>query len=413
MATMANQCWEAELMVEEQLLRERAENVRDNSADSVRETRLTEKQEGFLLTRPETPVLVMDVDVVEKKFVELREQFPLAEIFYAVKANPAREILELLYRQGANFDVASRAELDLCLSLGVRAIQLSYGNTIKKAVEIAYAYAQGVRLFTFDSEADVEKLAEYAPGARVMCRLLTSGKNAAWPLSRKFGCDLEMAQELLLQSHALGLQPTGIAFHVGSQQMDTNQWDWPIEQTAILFRELAKAGIVLDTVNVGGGFPVRYSEEIPPLAAYAEAIGLAMRNAFGKTQPKLMLEPGRSLVAEAEVIQAEVVLVSRKSKHDEVRWVYLDAGKFGGLAETLEESIQYEIRTPCKGESEPVVIAGPTCDSADILYEKAGYRLPLDLACGDRVEILNTGAYTSTYASVGFNGFGPLRTVCL
>lgn len=143
MATMTNQSWEAELMVEEQLSRERVGNVRDNSANSSRETQLTEKQERFLLTRPETPVLVTDIDVVEKKFVELNEQFPLAEIFYAVKANPAREILALLHSRGANFDVASRAELDLCLSLGVRASQLSYGNTSKKAVDIAYAYAQG------------------------------------------------------------------------------------------------------------------------------------------------------------------------------------------------------------------------------------------------------------------------------
>ena len=110
---------------------------------------------------------------------------------------------------------------------------------------------------------------------------------------------------------------------------------------------------------------------------------------------------------------AEVVLVSRKSRSDETRWVYLDVGKFGGLAETLDESIKYRLRTTRTGAPGPVVLAGPTCDSADILYEKAGYHMPLDLECGDRIEILNTGAYTSSYASVGFNGFAPLKTVCL
>jgi ornithine decarboxylase len=138
-----------------------------------------------------------------------------------------------------------------------------------------------------------------------------------------------------------------------------------------------------------------------------------MKCAFGESQPKLMLEPGRSLVAEAGVIQSEVVLVSRKSLRDLVRWVYLDVGKFGGLAETLDESIKYRLRTARQGTPGPVVLAGPTCDSADILYEKAGYQLPVDLACGDRIQILNTGAYTSSYASVGFNGFPPLRTFCV
>ena len=118
-------------------------------------------------------------------------------------------------------------------------------------------------------------------------------------------------------------------------------------------------------------------------------------------------------MAEAGVIQSEVVLVSRKSRKDETRWVYLDVGKFGGLAETLNESIKYPLRTSRMGAPGPVVLAGPTCDSADILYEKTPYRLPLDLDAGDRVEILLTGAYTSSYASVGFNGFSPLRTHCL
>jgi ornithine decarboxylase len=126
-----------------------------------------------------------------------------------------------------------------------------------------------------------------------------------------------------------------------------------------------------------------------------------------------MIEPGRSLVAEAGLIQTEVVLVSRKSRFDDTRWVYLDVGKFNGLAETLNESIKYRLRTSRTGTPGPVVLAGPTCDSADILYEKSGYHLPLDLQCGDRLEILNAGAYSGSYSSVGFNGFPPLRTICL
>jgi ornithine decarboxylase len=375
--------------------------------------RLTEKLERFLLTRPASPFLAVDLDVIAAKYRELGRHFPTASIYYAVKANPATEIVELLAAMGSSFDIASPSELDLCLELGVHPARVSYGNTIKKAADIEYAFRRGVRRFAFDSEAELRKIGQYARGALVICRIQTSGENAGWPLSKKFGCDLEMAAELLLMTKNLGLKAIGISFHVGSQQTDPTQWRKPLRETAELFRKLARHGIVLDTVNIGGGLPVPYDGRVPPVRQFANAIGRAMDDAFGASTPKLMLEPGRSLVAEAGVIQSEVVLVSRKSHSEQTRWVYLDVGKFGGLAETLDESIKYRFRTTRNGAPGPVVLAGPTCDSADILYEKAGYHMPLDLQCGDRVEILNTGAYTSSYASVGFNGFAPLRTVCL
>jgi ornithine decarboxylase len=383
------------------------------SRSTRQRTRLTEKLERFLLSRPETPFLAIDLDVVKAKYTELQKYFPAASVFYAVKANPEQQIVALLSALGSSFDIASRFELDLCLSLGVPPHRLSFGNTIKKPADIAYAFRRGVRRFTFDSEAELLKLAEYAPGASILCRLQTSGENAGWPLSRKFGCDLEMAGELLSMSASLRLRASGVAFHVGSQQIDPTQWRRPMQETAALFRQLSRRGVQLDTVNIGGGFPVPYEGQVPPVARYARAIEGAMHEAFGSSPLRLMLEPGRSLVGEAGVIQSEVVLVSRKSQHDLVRWVYLDVGKFGGLAETLDESIKYRLRTPRSGETGPVILAGPTCDSADILYEKTSYALPLALECGDRIEILNTGAYTSSYASVGFNGFPPLCTYCM
>ena len=375
--------------------------------------RLSGKLERFLLSRPETPVLAVDLDVIAAKCQELRGCFPAAAVYYAVKANPAPEVVALLGSLGSSFDVASGSELEMCLALGIPPSRVSYGNTVKKSSDIRYAFSRGVRRFAFDSEAELRKLAAHAPGAEVMCRLLTSGENAGWPLSRKFGCDVEMAAELLFLARDLGLRPVAISFHVGSQQTDPTQWEKPLREAAELFRRLSREGVALDTVNIGGGFPVPYERSVPPVACFAEAIGCALDAAFGASRPQLMLEPGRSLVAEAGVIQAEVVLVSRKSRSDERRWVYLDVGKFSGLAETLNESIKYPLRTSRGGASGPVILAGPTCDSADILYEKTGYELPLDLECGDRIEILNTGAYSSSYASVNFNGFPPLRTLCL
>jgi ornithine decarboxylase len=374
---------------------------------------LAEKVKEFLAVQSGTPFLAMDLDVVATKYRELLQNFPCAGIYYAVKANPAREVVSLLAALGASFDFASPAELDLCLSLGVTPERLSYGNTIKKAADIAYAAERGVFRFAFDSEAELRKLALHAPGALVTCRLQATCKHAAWPLAKKFGCDRDMASHLLVMSRYLGLKPVGVSFHVGSQQTDPTQWDHPIQEVAAIFRKMARHGIELDTVNAGGGFPVPYEDTVPKVQAFADAIGQSMERAFGSAQPNLMLEPGRSLVAEAGVIQSEVVLVARKSLGEATRWVYLDVGKFGGLAETLDESIKYRLLTTRTGIPGPVILAGPTCDSADILYEKTLYELPLDLECGDRITILNAGAYTSSYASVGFNGFPPLKTYCL
>ena len=365
-------------------------------------------------TQPETPCLVVDLDVVGQAYKLLRRYLPLARVFYAVKANPATEVVGLLKDLGSSFDTASRGEVDLCLDRGVAAENISFGNTIKKERDIAYAYQKGVRLFAFDSQGELEKLARSAPGARVFCRILVECTGADWPLSRKFGCAPEMAVDLLRQARDLGLDPYGISFHVGSQQTDLSQWDGAIGRAAQMFSLLAEADINLRMVNIGGGFPAKYRGDVPAVINYANAVMTAMTNHFGNNLPEMIIEPGRSIVGDAGLIQSEVVLISKKSANDPKRWVYLDIGKFSGLAETMDEAIKYKIKTPADGGPRgPTVIAGPTCDSADILYERTVYRLPLDLRIGDKVEILSTGAYTSSYSSVGFNGFAPLKTYCI
>lgn len=364
--------------------------------------------------RPDTPCLVVDTRVVEASYRRLHTALPLAEIYYAVKANPAPEVLRVLVGLGSRFDAASVYEIERCLAAGARAETVSYGNTIKKQADITRAFALGVRLYAFDSEAEITKLAAEAPGAGVFCRILVPEEGARWPMSRKFGCDVEMARDLLLSAKAMGLVPYGVSFHIGSQQTDPSCWDVAIARTAMLFTALNEAGIELKSINLGGGFPLRYRGEIPELEAYAGSIMESIVRHFGNRIPEMAVEPGRVLAGAAGVVQSEVVLISRKSRDDKCRWVYLDIGKFGGLAETEGERIQYRIRTPkdC-GKTGPVVLAGPTCDGTDILYETSGYELPLDLEIGDRIEILDAGAYTETYASVGFNGIPPLRSYYL
>jgi len=372
---------------------------------------MSKKIARFLVEqRPETPCLVVDLDVVAENYETLHRLLPWAHIYYAVKANPAPEILRLLVGMGANFDTSSIYEVEDCLRAGADPRTISFSNTIKKERDIAAAFGHGVRLFAFDSIAELEKLAKAAPGSQVYCRLRMSNEGADWPLSEKFGCEIDMARDLLIQARDMGLDPYGVAFHVGSQQRDVNKWDVAIGKTAMLFSALNEAGIELKMVNLGGGFPARYRTEAPPLDDYADAIFNALTRAFGNKVPDVMVEPGRVVAGDAGIIQAEVVLISRKSYDESRRWVYLDIGKFGGLVETIGEAIRYRMRTPRDGgPTGPVVLAGPTCDGEDVLYDKADYQLPLDLAVGDKVEILSAGAYTQTYCSIGFNGFPPLK----
>jgi ornithine decarboxylase len=358
-----------------------------------------------------TPCLVIDVDVAREQYERIADAFAGAHIHYAVKANPEPPLLRALVAAGCRFDVASRAEIDLCLAAGASPGDLSYGHPIKKAEDIAYAYARGVRLFAFDSEGELDKIVNHAPGSSVMCRVLASSKGARWPLSRKFGCVPEMAVDLMKVAALRGLDPAGIAFHVGSQQLYPERWEPSVATAASIFAALRGSGVDLRILNAGGGFPVSYRTPVEPITSYASAIRSAVMRHFGRDAPSLMIEPGRYVAAPAGVLHTQVVLVARKSYDDEPRWVYLDVGRFGGLAETEEEAIQYELRTARDGPSGPVILAGPTCDSVDILYQHAPYDLPLDLAAGEEIRILGTGAYTATYSSVGFNGLPPLRTV--
>jgi ornithine decarboxylase len=373
---------------------------------------MTARIRDFLRNRREDgPCLVVDLDLVRDNYNAFAKALPDTRVYYAVKANPAPEVLVLLARLGSCFDTASVAEIEMVLAAGATSDRISYGNTIKKERDIARAYVLGVRLYAVDCVAEVEKVARAAPGSRVFCRILSDCVGAEWPLSRKFGCEPAMAADVLEHAHRLGLEAYGVSFHVGSQQPNPHAWDRALASAAAVFRECGERGLALSMVNLGGGFPTRYLKNVPTVKTYGSAIFRALRRHFGNAIPETIIEPGRGMVGNAGVIEAEVVLVSKKSESDEVRWVYLDIGKFGGLAETMDESIRYPIRTPHDGdECGPCVLAGPTCDSADVLYEKQPYGLPVSLTIGDKVLIEGTGAYTATYSSVAFNGFAPLKT---
>src|SRR6201990_2774055 len=302
---------------------------------------MTARIRDFLRARRESgqdteACLVVDLDVVRDNYAAFAKALPDTRVFYAVKANPPPEGLSLLAALGSCFDTASVAEIEMVLAAGATPDRISFGNTIKKERDVARAHALGISLYAVDCKAEVEKIARAAPGSRVFCRILCDCVGAEWPLSRKFGCEPTMAVDVLEHAHKLGLAAHGISFHVGSQQTNQNAWDRALASAAGVFRECGDRGMNLAMVNLGGGFPTKYTKNVPTVKAYGTAIFRALRKHFGNRIPETSIEAGRGIVGNAGMIEAEVVLVSKKSVEDEVRWVYLDIGKFGGLRETME-----------------------------------------------------------------------------
>ncbi|MFE3443400.1 type III PLP-dependent enzyme [Nocardia sp. NPDC059180] len=359
---------------------------------------------------PESPYLLVDPERVRENYhaldAALTRAGKRARIRFAVKASPVAEIVRILDDEGAQFDVASVGEIEMCLGLGVEPGRLYYGNPIKKAAEIARAHALGVRRFAFDTEDDLLRIAEHAPGAEVECRFLSAAPQSQTPFGTKFGCSPVEALRLLVRARDLGLIVAGPYFHVGSQQLDPRAWRIGIEQAARIVQALSDKDIAVSSVNIGGGLPVSYVDRAPGVDEIAAvAIGAAMNLLPANTE--LVVEPGRALVATAGVVHAEVVGV--RIAPDGRRWIYLDIGRYNGMAETENEYIAYRFVTERDGDPvDEAVVAGPTCDGDDVLYQRTRVLLPTTLRAGDRVQILDTGAYTASYSSVSFNGFPPL-----
>ena len=361
-----------------------------------------------------TPHVIVDLQLIKEYYLRMKKACPYATIYFALKACPLNEIATMLYDMGSCFDIASRYELDQVLALGISPSRVFYGNPIKKEEDVAYFWQKGVTTFASDCENDVIKISRVAPGANVYFRvLLPASDSADWPLSRKFGCHSDMVLHLISLALSLGLKPVGLSFHVGSQQRDVTVWDTALGMCASIF---AKSPCPLSLIDMGGGLPARYVYETMSLENYGQIINSYIEKHFPDetSRPRFVMEPGRSLVADSGILASTVVEVANKGGDEDYRWVFLDTGKFNGMIETIDESIRYSsvcsCDLSCTHPTQPVVLAGPTCDSMDIMYEKEKYPLPVDLKAGDRIYFLAAGAYTASYASVCFNGFPPIKT---
>jgi ornithine decarboxylase len=324
-----------------------------------------------------------------------------------MKCNSSPEILRTLAGLGGSFEVASLGELKMLQYIGIDAADVLYSNPIKPPAHVAAAYAAGLWRFSFDSSGELNKLAEHAPGSAVYLRLRVDDSNAIFPLSRKFGADEAAAGDLLRLARKLGLRPYGVTFHVGSQSTSPPAWRRAVAAAGRVMAEAAADGITLSMLNVGGGFPARYVDDVPGV----EEIGAVLQPALDELLPYrpevLAAEPGRHLVAESGVLVATVL--GRETRAGE-NWIYLDVGAFNGMMETLQTGNRwnYPLWTSradhAQAEPERFTVTGPSCDSSDTMFHGVG--LPATIETGDRVYIGSAGAYTLSYAS-GFNGFPP------
>jgi ornithine decarboxylase len=344
-----------------------------------------------------TPFLFVDLDQVRANYRRLTDSLENARVFYAVKANPHPAVLRALAEEGCGFEISSEGELDLVEAVG-RPVSVVSSNPIKTERFITRAARAGAEGFAVDSAEEVAKIARAAPGAAVYIRLLVDNSGSEWPLARKYGVGPKEATDLLVQASELGLRPHGTTFHVGSQCRVSASWDDALAVTAEVWNAVGRRGIELEFLGLGGGFPIQHTRPIPSLVEIAEVVqrGVAERFPAGV---RLMLEPGRMIVGDAAVLGASVIGKARRGAE---QWVYLDVGVFNGLMESIE-GFSYEVLASVDGPAQDVVLAGPSCDSVDVISDAIA--LP-SVDVGDRVYILNAGAYTLSYAS-HFNGWPP------
>ncbi len=348
-----------------------------------------------------TPALVIDTAAIRETYFEFRREFREAKIYYALKANPHPGIVKVLQLLGCDFEISSSGELRQLLGLEIPRERIITGNPTKETAFIEQAYVSGVGLFALDSHSEIDKLHKYAPGSRVCVRLTVPNDGSEWPLSDKFGVEVDDAVELLELAGEKGLVPEGITFHVGSQCTMATTWAKAIEKSRLVWERAEARGLTLHLLNVGGGFPIEYLKPTPSVAEIASVIKQSVRSAF-PSGINLSLAPGRALVGEAGTLATTVIATATRG---DKRWLYLDIGVFNGLMEAVG-GIRYPMTTDKTGPAIPWVLSGPTCDSFDVISDAV--ELP-DLSVGDRVYIRSAGAYTTAYAS-RFDGFSIPET---
>jgi ornithine decarboxylase len=352
-----------------------------------------------------TPFFYTSKDILKHNYNTFASLFDGAEILYALKANSDPRILAYLDELGSGFEAASAFEIDMLLKVGVDPHKIVYGTSVKPASHIKLAVEYGVTRFAADSREEIEKLAEHAPGSKVFVRAIVDDEGSVFTMSERFGAPVDTVEDILLYAKDLDLKTYGISFYVGSQATNADRWAKGIRTIKPVIESLHGKGLMLETINIGGGFPVAYNNH--KSAPHLKEIVSQVNNALHELPyiPKILMEPGRGIVASSTVLVTEVI--SRTKRKDEM-WLCVDGGIYNALYEAMihQGATQYDVHPFIVGEGDvkpmSCTLAGPTGDSLDIITRHAV--LPAYITVGDRLIFENAGAYTVTM-SCPFNGF--------
>lgn len=355
-----------------------------------------------------TPVMLISRDILKKQYQRFKKRLPNVVPYFAIKANPHPEIIKTFIRLGAGFDVASAAEMDLVLDLGAQPDKIIFANTIKSVEDITAAYKRKVKFMTFDNEPELYKIAKHCPGAKVLLRIKVDNVGSTVELSLKFGADPDQALFLLKKARSLGLRPAGISFHVGSQCVNVENYLHAIDISSVIFNEAKQLGLELDTLDIGGGFPIRHfdNDNHATFDHMTAQIKKKLKRLFDK-KTTFIAEPGRFLVGPAGTLVASVV---GRTFRNNKNYYYLNDGLYGDFSGIVFDHCRYEFKTLRRGQKFLSTLAGPTCDSFDTI--SLNEDLP-ELDVGNVVYVKNIGAYSCASAVPGFNGFKPARIMMI
>lgn len=352
----------------------------------------------------EPPYLLVDKDIVREKASVIGTHIKNSRVFYAVKANPDIEMLRFLSNLGMGFEIASEGELRVLAALGIPSERIITSNPLKTFKFLEEAAAYGINYFAFDSESEIEKMAKYVSGSKVYVRLSVPNEGSEWPLSKKFGVEIETAADLLASAKEHGLNPAGITFHVGSQCNNVYNWNTAIEKASELWALAGQRGITLTLLDIGGGYPVRYKKKVIDIETIEKKINKVISQKFANS-PEIFIEPGRAVVGDAGIFVATVI---GKAERGGENWLHIDVGVFNGLMESIG-GIKYEYVVGSRNQPKKWNIVGPSCDSFDVIDRDVELPEP---EIGNRILILSCGAYTISYASE-FNGFSIPKTILI
>ncbi len=355
----------------------------------------------------ETPFLLIDSETVKEKTSLLGRHIKNSRVFYAVKANPDIEILKFLNQLNLGFEISSEGELEMLSSLGVEPNRIISSNPVKSLKFLTMAASYGISFFSYDSEDEIEKLSKIAPRSNVYVRLSVPNEGSEWPLSKKFGTELDKAASLLYAAKGKGLNPVGITFHVGSQCTNVYNWHIALDKARTLWRKVGKNGINLSLLNIGGGYPINYTKHVISIDTIEKQVNSLIYEKFPE-DIEIHIEPGRAVVGDAGILVATVIGKASRTDED---WLYIDVGVFNGLMESVG-GIKYSYIVESYKQArfkKRWILAGPSCDSFDVIDKNVALPEP---KIGNLILILSSGAYTVSYASE-FNGFSIPKTILL